>query len=129
MNYLYLVTDTNLIPVGTEYRILFEDGDKPLVIQTKEPVAGLQEHPQKWENGVDCVDDGCVAEWQTVKDKTAEIEAEIDLAVAKIAELSFKYPDKVSKKIKASVDKPTTEGLLSADGAPIIIDAPQGWKK
>ena len=59
----------------------------------------------------------------------AAIDAEVREAVDKIAELSYKYPDKVSEKLKGTVDKETTEGLLSADGKPTTIDAPEGWKK
>lgn len=58
-----------------------------------------------------------------------EEDAEIESAVAKVVELSYLYPEKVSKKLKALVDKDTTQGLLSADGVPVVIDAPQGWKK
>jgi len=57
------------------------------------------------------------------------VDTEIEQAVNKLAELSFQYPDKVSAKLKSKVDKETTEGLLSADGNPVIIEAPGGWKK
>jgi len=56
------------------------------------------------------------------------VDAEISEAVDKIAELSFKYPQKVSVALKGKVDLPTTEGLLSADGKPVKLDAPEGWK-
>ncbi len=57
------------------------------------------------------------------------IDHEITQIVDKISNLSFKYPEKVSAKLKGKVDKDTTEGLLKADGADITINAPNGWKK
>lgn len=57
------------------------------------------------------------------------IDSRVQKAVDEMAECSFMYPDKSSAKLKARVDKQTTETLLSADGAPVIIEAPEGWKK
>ena len=44
-----------------------------------------------------------------------------------MVELSNKHPDKVSARLTGKVNKETTEGLLSANGKPKKIDAPQGW--
>lgn len=67
---------------------------------------------------------GCIATWETVPDP----DPEIDEAVAKIVDLSNKWPDRVARKLKGKVDLPTTENLLSSDGKQVKIDAPQGWR-
>jgi hypothetical protein len=57
------------------------------------------------------------------------IDEEIKDVVRKMDELATAHPDKVSKELKAAVSKEKTQGLLSADGAPVTIEAPEGWKK
>ena len=64
---------------------------------------------------------------QTAEDTDAAIDADIKDVVDRIAELSFKFPSKVSKALTGKVDKATTEGLLSANGKNKTIDAPEGW--
>jgi len=62
-----------------------------------------------------------------------EIEAEVQDAydgdvVDKYVELCFRRPAFAAEKTKGQVDRPTTESLLSSNGKPVKIDAPEGWK-
>lgn len=51
------------------------------------------------------------------------VDREIRQAVDKIAELSYAYPGKTSARLKATVDLATIEGLLSADGKTVNVEA------
>ena len=64
---------------------------------------------------------------ETPPTEEEQLDAKIDAVVSEMVELSNKYPDKVSARLTGKVNKETTEGLLSANGKPKKIDAPQGW--
>jgi len=117
---------SSTVPVGIRHRKLGFLQDEVIYYESETAVSGATElTPQERAFLGDTA--GCIAPWETKEayDPTPEINE----AVGKLKSLSFKYPDKVSKKLKDAVDLQTTEGLLSADGAPVEIVAPQGWKK
>jgi hypothetical protein len=123
----YKITPDNE-PVGVEYRVLSTRTDlfgDCHAIETKESVDGLVELTIQER---ECLGDvtHCIVPFKTKQEHDPT--SEIDSAVSKITELSYKYPDKVAKALKGKVDQSTTENLLSADGKPIKLDAPQGWK-
>lgn len=132
MLYLIPSPDSLELPEGTQYRILssrkdlFKDsfGNGCHVLQSD---ALLSFEPVRSED-FDKLGDlsGCIEPF--IKHSTKHLDDEIQAAVDKITELSYKYPAKVADKLKGKVDKDTTEGLLSANGKPVKIDAPQGWK-
>jgi len=129
---LYLTADLTLIPAGTMCRIFGQIHDGRTVVELQEDltISGLGPWDGMQGNGIPIgIDDKTPGKFEPWEDKEGkEIDARIDKAVDEIAALSFAYPSKVSAKLKGKVDLPTTEGLLSADGKPVKLEAPQGWK-
>ena len=70
----------------------------------------------------------CVGMEKDTADSEVEIDAEIMAIVNRMDELATAYPEKFSRELKAAVTLEKTQGLLSADGKSVVIEAPDGWK-
>lgn len=66
------------VPAGVKYRVLAENGDAPLVIETDKPIDGLTAHAPTWSSGIAVVDKGILAEWR--ENKPAPVVPDTQLA-------------------------------------------------
>jgi len=80
---LYLANVSDL-PIDTEYRVLAENREYwngLSLIETKQPIEGLQIAPEVYPNGVSTDPEGCIALWEK---KEAPILPDLEKAVADV---------------------------------------------
>jgi hypothetical protein len=114
---LYVLPFGESFPAGVEYRVLFEDGDKPRVVETKSIVNGFEPHPDTWSNGVPVVDGGCLAEW-LISDgdaATQDIKARAKELFEQLKPLAYEDPLKVSEAMKETFTPAEIKGVIGVE--------------